>query len=739
MRTALRSLAAALLLAGATSRAADINTLPVGKFPTWLQADHAAVASLSSWRTFATVAARDAATFTTNDVGRWMVVSSPPSMHFLVTLSPLVWFQMASQTFTTTTLATSGSPSVVGASVTLTATVTPSAATGTVTFLDGATSLGTGTLSGGVATLSTSALSVGTHSLTVSYGGGGAYLGSVSGAVSQVIVNGSVFTPTAIALPTDVPNTGRGQYAMDGTPSYPDLMGPDKFITMSWRSLENPLGTYHWNNRGDGYLDGMLDAAVAAGGKLRLTVYAQHPDTSADMWNSYAGSYTIGAQTGYHHMPDDLVPQVNPWITIDENGGTLTVFPDWNNAAYISHVNSFIEALCAHIASNDAWKRHFAGVSIMGYGTWNEWAVGASQMVGAPNGQTLITAPTYQALIDSQVTSIDSRGWTPFMAVDLSPALAYALSKNDRVGAESGSVGQERTWGAHGGFIEAWTTGVSGPPATAMQTRWQTAPLLGEIIQRTGTDAGSDALTNALNQGRIERLAAVEAVTDAFNNVPAHEAQYRQLVAESGFRVRVASATISLTSTTATWSVTWTNDGLTPLYGTWAPYISISGQGAVGGVNYMGATLYRLMPGEMRTMTGTITDTYIPGQPYRVDVAVIHPEEWNWRLNLAQQGFNEQDGTKHYRLGSITCPGASTVTSVSITSPPASVNTGTQTTFAASVTGTGTPSQAVTWSSTAGTWAGNVWTAPGTAQSVTITATSVQDNTKSGTATVAVQ
>ncbi len=42
--------------------------------------------------------------------------------------------------------------------MTFTATVSPAAATGTVEFFDGATSLGTGTLSGGVATFATTAL-----------------------------------------------------------------------------------------------------------------------------------------------------------------------------------------------------------------------------------------------------------------------------------------------------------------------------------------------------------------------------------------------------------------------------------------------------------------------------------------------------------------------------------------------------------------------------------------------------
>ena len=68
---------------------------------------------------------------------------------------------------TTTALASSLNPSVLGQPVTLTATVTavaPGAGTpaGTVTFYDGATVLGTGTLdAAGVATLTTSALGVG--------------------------------------------------------------------------------------------------------------------------------------------------------------------------------------------------------------------------------------------------------------------------------------------------------------------------------------------------------------------------------------------------------------------------------------------------------------------------------------------------------------------------------------------------------------------------------------------------
>src|SRR5207247_1549549 len=68
---------------------------------------------------------------------------------------------------TTTTVASSANPSTFGQSVTFTATVAavlPAAGTptGTVTFLDGASSIGTGTLSGGgVATFTTTSLAVG--------------------------------------------------------------------------------------------------------------------------------------------------------------------------------------------------------------------------------------------------------------------------------------------------------------------------------------------------------------------------------------------------------------------------------------------------------------------------------------------------------------------------------------------------------------------------------------------------
>jgi len=89
------------------------------------------------------------------------------------------------------TLAGSGSPSAQGQNVTFTATVAPTnlspAATGTVTFFDGATQIGTATLGSGQAALATGALAGGAHSITARYEGGLDNGGNTSAAVAQAV------------------------------------------------------------------------------------------------------------------------------------------------------------------------------------------------------------------------------------------------------------------------------------------------------------------------------------------------------------------------------------------------------------------------------------------------------------------------------------------------------------------------------------------------------------------------
>ena len=97
-----------------------------------------------------------------------------------------------------------------------------------------------------------------------------------------------------------------------------------------------------------------------------------------------------------------------------------------------------------------------------------------------------------------------------------------------------------------------------------------------------------------------------------------------------------------------------------------------------------------------------------------------------------------QDATKS-RTATITVTLPPTITSVSVTCNPTSVQTGQTSQCTATVAGTGSYSSAVTWSASAGTInSSGLFTAPGTASTVTVTATSVQDSTKAGNTTVTV-
>ena len=98
------------------------------------------------------------------------------------------------KTNTSTALSSSANPSTYASSVTFTATVTPSSATGTVTFKDGTTTLGTGTLSSGKATFSTSTLKAGSHSITAAYGGDTNYNTSTSSPLTQTVNKASSTT-----------------------------------------------------------------------------------------------------------------------------------------------------------------------------------------------------------------------------------------------------------------------------------------------------------------------------------------------------------------------------------------------------------------------------------------------------------------------------------------------------------------------------------------------------------------
>ncbi len=106
----------------------------------------------------------------------------------------------------TTTVTSSVNPANVGQSITFTATVQAIAPqtgtpTGTVTFVDGTTTLGTGKLSSGVASYTTSNLALGPHSIVVEYPGDSNFASSDSSVLNQAVLNQSQTVLTSSVNP----------------------------------------------------------------------------------------------------------------------------------------------------------------------------------------------------------------------------------------------------------------------------------------------------------------------------------------------------------------------------------------------------------------------------------------------------------------------------------------------------------------------------------------------------------
>ena len=132
--------------------------------------------------------------------------------------------QFTYKNITTTVLTVSPNPAPFHQPVTLTATVTPSSATGSVTFFDGTSAIGTAPLKDGTATFVTSRLAVGTHILTAVYSGDNSNLSSTSQPVKLKVI--TALPPTHLkgiqkinrfATQTDIINILTWQEPQHGT------------------------------------------------------------------------------------------------------------------------------------------------------------------------------------------------------------------------------------------------------------------------------------------------------------------------------------------------------------------------------------------------------------------------------------------------------------------------------------------------------------------------------------------
>jgi hypothetical protein len=194
----------------------------------------------------------------------------------------------------TIALGSSPNPSVCQQSVTLTATMTPSSATGSVEFFDGAASLGTSPLSGGQASVP-AVLSVGSHSLTAHYLPDGCFQPATSNTVSQSVTK----APTTVTVTSDINPSVRDQaVTFTATIDPPGATG-----TVTFRDSLALLGT-----------------ASVSGGSAHIVVSSLFAGFHGQIKATYNGNacYAVGVSGAYgqlvYRAPTSLVltSDINP-------------------------------------------------------------------------------------------------------------------------------------------------------------------------------------------------------------------------------------------------------------------------------------------------------------------------------------------------------------------------------------------------------------------------------------------
>ena len=217
------------------------------------------------------------------------------------TSPPLNPNQTVNQDGTSTVVTASANPSVFGQSVTFTATVTAAAPgsgtpTGSVTFMDGTTTLGSATLSGGKAKLTTKILSVGSHAITASYGGDTNFSTSTSPPLNPNQTVNPDGTSTVVTASAN-----------------PSVFGQSVTFTATVTATAPGSGTPTGPTGTVTFMDGSttLGSATLSGGKAKLTTKILSVGSHA-ITASYGGDTNFSTSTTSPSLNQTVNQTVNP-------------------------------------------------------------------------------------------------------------------------------------------------------------------------------------------------------------------------------------------------------------------------------------------------------------------------------------------------------------------------------------------------------------------------------------------
>ncbi|MFC6646322.1 Ig-like domain repeat protein [Granulicella cerasi] len=296
-------------------------------------------------------------------------------------------------TSTTTTAGSTANAYYVLSTVPLTATVTPSAATGTVSFYSDGAQVGSASLSGGVATLNTTALTAGIHTITTAYAGNTTYAGStgtMSLAIAQNITSTTLNAPVsavlgnAVALSARITRspsqTSAGTVLLGGTVSFYDgstLLGSSTPVylpggyyyyvaTISTTSLTRGVHTLSAVYSGDANFAGSTSTGTVKTTILPGNIWVVNGSSSLSGINSTGGALatTSGGGTG---------------IAIDGSGSIWSLNTSASSVAKFSNTGTVVSS-----GYNGAGLNLPAALAIDGGG--NVWVANSNSTVSELSG-----------------------------------------------------------------------------------------------------------------------------------------------------------------------------------------------------------------------------------------------------------------------------------------------------------------------------------------------------------------
>jgi len=255
---------------------------------------------------------------------------------------------------TTTTLSSSVTTAVVGSSVTLTATVSPSAATGTVTFKSGTTTLGTCALSGGTCHSAFTTLAKGSNALTAVYAGNGTYLTSTS-PDPVVTMTAAATTTTLKAGLTSAPATAITTAAYGASVTLTSTVTPSAAAgTVTFMTGATTLGSPVTVSSGSATL---ATTALALGANSLTAVFNPTTPASYAASTSTASTVTVSQATTTSTLVVGLTSAPAAAITSAAYGVSVTLTSTVSPAAEAGTVTFYNggtsgTALCSSISPN---------------------------------------------------------------------------------------------------------------------------------------------------------------------------------------------------------------------------------------------------------------------------------------------------------------------------------------------------------------------------------------------------